>query len=63
LRCWRTTSFDGLTWRRASYACNPENVALVAAHKADLSAGNVQGIITREDIMDALAGDMEVFAV
>ena len=37
-------------------------IALVAAHKADLSAGSVQGIITRKDIMDALAGDMEVFA-
>jgi CIC family chloride channel protein len=38
-------------------------IALVAAHKGDLSAGNVQGIITRKAIMDALAGDMEVFGV
>jgi len=28
-----------------------------------LSAGSVQGIITRKAIMDALAGDMEVFGV
>jgi CBS domain-containing protein len=38
-------------------------IALVAAHKGDLSAGNLQGIITRKAIMDALAGDMEVFGV
>ena len=38
-------------------------IALVAEHKADLSAGSVQGIITRKAIMDALAGDMEVFGV
>jgi CIC family chloride channel protein len=38
-------------------------IALVAEHKADLSAGSVQGIITRKAIMDALAGDMEVFGI
>ena len=38
-------------------------IALVAAHKKDLSAGSVQGIITRKAIMDALAGDMEVFGI
>lgn len=37
--------------------------ALVASHKGDLSAGSVQGIITRKDIMEALASDMEVFGV
>jgi CBS domain containing-hemolysin-like protein len=36
---------------------------LVAAAKTDLSAGSVQGIITRKEIMDALAGDIEVFGV
>jgi CBS domain containing-hemolysin-like protein len=38
-------------------------IALVAAPKVDLSAGRVQGIITRKDIMEALAGDIEVFGV
>ena len=37
--------------------------ALVASHKGDLSAGSVQGIISRKDIMEALASDMEVFGV
>jgi CIC family chloride channel protein len=35
--------------------------ALVAADDGDLSASRVQGIITRKDIMDAFAGDMELF--
>jgi hypothetical protein len=38
-------------------------IAPGAEHKADLSAAGVQGIITRKVIMDALAGDMEVFGV
>ena len=38
-------------------------IALVAPPKTDLSAGSVQGIITRKDIMEALAGDIEVFGV
>ncbi len=38
-------------------------VALVASRKGDLSAANVQGIITRKDLTDALASDMEVFGV
>jgi CIC family chloride channel protein len=38
-------------------------IALVAEQKGNLSAGSVQGIITRKAIMDALAGDMEVFGV
>ena len=38
-------------------------IALVAAHKKNLSANSVQGMITRKAIMDALASDMEVFGI
>jgi CIC family chloride channel protein len=37
--------------------------ALVASRNGDLSASSVQGIITRKDIMDILADDMELFGV
>jgi CIC family chloride channel protein len=37
--------------------------ALVASRDGDLSASSVQGIITRKDIMDILADDMELFGV
>ena len=37
--------------------------ALVASHDGDLSVSKVQGIITRKDIMDVLADDMELFGV
>jgi len=37
--------------------------ALVASHKGELSASSVQGIITRKDIMNTLARDMEPFSV
>jgi CIC family chloride channel protein len=37
--------------------------ALVASHDGDLSASSVQGIITRKNIMDVLANDMELFGV
>jgi CBS domain-containing protein len=37
--------------------------ALVASRDGDLSAGRVQGIITRKDVMDILADDMELFGV
>jgi predicted transcriptional regulator len=37
--------------------------ALIASHDNDLSAANVQGIITRKDILDVLADDMELFGV
>ena len=37
--------------------------ALVASHKGDLSASSMRGIITRKEIMDTLAGDMELFGV
>jgi CIC family chloride channel protein len=37
--------------------------ALVASRSGDLSASSVQGIITRKDIMDILADDMELFGV
>ena len=37
--------------------------ALVASRDRDLSPGSVQGIITRKDIMDILADDMELFGV
>ena len=37
--------------------------ALVASRDGDLSPGDVQGIITRKDVMDVLADDMELFGV
>jgi len=37
--------------------------ALVASQDGDLSANSVQGIITRKNIMDVLADDMELFGV
>jgi CBS domain containing-hemolysin-like protein len=37
--------------------------ALVATHDGDLSAGGMQGIITRKDIINVLADDMDVFGV
>jgi CBS domain-containing protein len=35
--------------------------ALVASHDGNLSATEVRGMITRKDIMDTVAGDMELF--
>ena len=37
--------------------------ALVASHKGDLPATEVKGMISRKDIMDTLARDMELFGV
>ena len=37
--------------------------ALVASQDGDLSTNAIQGIITREDIVNAFAGDMELFGV
>jgi CIC family chloride channel protein len=37
--------------------------ALVASHQGDLSANTVQGIITRKDVMDVLADDMDLFGL
>ena len=37
--------------------------ALVASHKGDLSATEVKGMISRKDIMDTLARNMELFGV
>ena len=37
--------------------------ALVASHDGDLATSSVQGIITRKNIMDVLADDMELFGV
>jgi predicted transcriptional regulator len=37
--------------------------ALVASHKGDLPATEVKGMISRKDIMDILARDMELFGV
>ena len=37
--------------------------ALVASHKGDLSATEVKGMISRKDVMDTLARNMELFGV
>ena len=37
--------------------------ALVASHKGDLSATEVRGMISRKDVMDTLARNMELFGV
>jgi CBS domain-containing protein len=47
----------------AAMRSNDSAFALVAAHDGDLSASHVQGIITRKNIMDVLADDMELFGV
>jgi CIC family chloride channel protein len=45
----------------AAMSSTNSSIVLVALHDGPLSAVEVQGVITRKDIMDTLAGDMELF--
>lgn len=55
---------DDSVWKVvAAMRSTDSEFALVASHDGDLVAGSVQGIITRKNIMDVLADDMELFGV
>jgi CIC family chloride channel protein len=63
-RNYVVVSPDDSVWKVvASMRSTDSAFALVASHDGDLSAGSVQGIITRKSIMDVLADDMELFGV
>ena len=55
---------DDSVWKVvAAMRSTDSEFALVASHDGDLVASSVQGIITRKNIMDVLADDMELFGV
>ena len=55
---------DDSVWKVVTAMRSTESAfALVASHDGDLSASSVQGVITRKDLMNVLADDMELFGV
>ena len=46
----------------AKMRANNASVALVTSKDGQFGAADVQGVITRKDILDTLADDMELFS-